>query len=373
MSIEDQLRRSLADQASRVELSPRSVARWEAAARRTGRQRPAVVAATVLAVIVAASIIVAARSGDGGTVAAGPGTAAVPVDAADCPQAGGGVPSPRLKAATAADGRGVIVFGGSDGHAYLGDTWAFACGHWGRLAPSSSPPAEGQPLAAYDTDARQVRLVAGDGSVWAWEGSDWRMLAPGGVLPRLDDPHAVYDSAAHRLMLVGANGAALETWAWQAGAWERVASTDGLGRLRHYSLVHHAALARTLLFGGVMDGDMVVRDTYTWDGRAWTSAGGDEDSPQGAVTAAYDPKAKAIVAVDDVDARTWLWDGAWKLAGAPALGRRWDAGAAYDASMGGVVFFGGRHMEPPSAASRLTNDVWKWDGAGWAALSTQRD
>lgn len=377
MTIEDQLRRSLADQASRIDPSPRAVARWEAAARHTRHIRPPMLAAAaVLTALVSVAAVVAALSDDKRqTVTAGPDTSVAPIESADCPEPSSSTPSPRSEVAMAPDNHGIILFGGNDGRAFLGDTWRFACGRWSRLMPPSAPPADGRPLAVFDADAKQTRLVAGDGSVWAWAGADWQMLAPGGSLPKLTDPHMVYDTAAKRLMLVGANGAALETWAWQGGAWTRLASTDGLGLLRQYGLVHHAALTKTVLFGGVMDGDMLVSTTYVWNGKAWTPAGtANGDAPQAAVTAAYDDKAKVIVAVDDLDARTWLWDGDWKLAPAAGPGRRWEAGAAFDGSTGGVIFFGGQYLEPRSAeAPRLVDDAWKWDGTSWVALPAQRE
>ena len=374
MNFEDELRHSLADQASRIEPSPKSMARL-AAASRPGRVRPAHVtlAAAALAVVLASAAVVATRSDDGRrTVSAGPDpsiTTITPADGEGCPTDDAGPPSARAAAALASDGRGLVLFGGSDeSGGSLGDTWLYACGRWTPLAPASAPPTGGRPLAAFDADAKVLRLVAGDGSVWSWQDGDWRMLAASGGLPKLEDAHLVYEAVAKRLLLVGGNGTALETWAWQRGKWDRLATTDGLGRLRRYGLVYHAALGKTVLFGGVYDGDMLVSGTYLWTGAAWVGTeDGGQEAPQAAVTAAYDEKAKAIVAVDDIDARTWLWDGKWTLLGVQGPGRHWEAAAAYDPSTETLVVFAGDYAAPRSTeAPRRVNDVWQWDGRSWA-------
>jgi hypothetical protein len=314
----------------------------------------------LLIAVVAAVVLSTDRPDE--KVTTGPARPDPPADI-KCPETGQDPPA-RFDAAMASDRDGLLVFGGNDGRTYVGETWASTCGHWTRLSPSSSPPADGRSLAAFDTEAAEVRLVAGDGSVWAWKGDDWRMLSSGG-LPRLADPHMVYDTVGERLLLVGANGAALETWAWDGATWARLGSTDGLGRLRHYGLAHHVGVGKTLLVGGVTDGDMLAGTTYVWERSRWVATE-EPDGPQGAVIAAYDEQARAIVAVDDLDSRTWLWDGTWKLTSAPGPGRRFDAAAAFDPSTKGVVLFGGQSIAAASSsAPRPANDTWRWDKDRW--------
>jgi hypothetical protein len=389
MNLEDELRRSLATQAGRIEPSPESVARLASATRRGVSRRPValVAAAAAVALVAASAVVIATRSdGTGETVSAGPDASQVgsveatvttdrPTTADEgggaCPDSDAGPPPVRAAAALASDGRGLVLFGGTDdGGRNLSDTWRYYCGRWTRLSPTSSPPAAGRPLAAFDAHQRQLRLVAGDGSVWGWEGANWRSLAAAGGLPTLTDPHMVYDSHAEALLVVGANGPVLETWAWRASAWTRLGATAQLGRLRRFGLVHHAALGKTVLFGGVDDGDMLASGTTVWDGKDWIAEAGGGEAPPGAITAGYDERAKAIVAVDDLDGRTWIWDGSWRRADGDGLGRRWDAAVAFDASTAALVVFGGDHVaSDPAASPRRTSDVWRWDGRSWALAS----
>jgi hypothetical protein len=122
---------------------------------------------------------------------------------------------------------GIVLFGGvANGPSYVfqNDTWLLRESAWERLATNRSPPAVGEPLAAYDrVDGYLIVLLAGFDATeqtWTLAGSVWTNVTDAG--PRLParDGAAVLGDLVDRVVLVY-GGSLLpsgqvvdELWAW---------------------------------------------------------------------------------------------------------------------------------------------------------------
>ena len=75
----------------------------------------------------------------------------------------------------AADGY-VLLFGGANLSASLGDTWKFSAGSWTQLSPSTSPNPRGDAAMVYDAADHEVVFFGGTNSTktftdtWAFSG-----------------------------------------------------------------------------------------------------------------------------------------------------------------------------------------------------------
>lgn len=156
-----------------------------------------------------------------------------------------------------------------------------------------------------------------------WDGRQWRELAGAG-LPSVHEPSVAYDAARGEAVLFGGVPAtgitSNETWLFNGQRWRR-ATPATLPRDRHgASLAYDAARQRVVLFGGSSIGlgrQTLLNDTWEWDGTNW-QAMSPPVSPRARfrASAAYDPKARAIIMVGGLDtfpsvghSDTWQWDG----------------------------------------------------------------
>ena len=145
-------------------------------------------------------------------------------------------PSPRHRAAMAALGNVVVLFGGgqfvdAEGgyEQYLGDTWLWDGTSWSPATPANHPsPREGHTMATF---GNQVILYGG-----------------------FDDTGTVAD-----------------TWAWDGTSWTPVAMSLPTART---DAVITDAPGGLVLFGGLDMSGFLLSDTWTWNGSAWTSVGG---------------------------------------------------------------------------------------------------
>ncbi len=177
---------------------------------------------------------------------------------------------------------------------------------------------------------------------WEWDGAAWR--DPGlPTVPELREPRLVYDGGAGRLLLVGT-----QTWPegdrrglWVLGAedWRRLEPTAMPAPRSGAPLVRDSARDRIVLFGGsaarvglcgASDSTPDCRDTWEWDGSAWSR----RDPPL-------------------------------------SPGARVDHAAAYDAAQGLTVVVAGERTHADGGGADLHTDAWGWDGERWLQLQGQ--
>ena len=153
----------------------------------------------------------------------------------------GGLDSPQTRRGTSLVyeplTRQLVLFGGTTGGNYVGDTWTWDGKAWTLKHPATNPPA-GWASLAYDPDSRQLLLLDQQTSdpttfpttlsMWSWDGADWHQLHPIALPPFGLFPSMTYDLANHQLIYVlgayqtGPNGATgTQTWMYTKGTWVR--------------------------------------------------------------------------------------------------------------------------------------------------------
>ena len=256
------------------------------------------------------------------------------------PLAGGaGVPGARAEHVLIGDlaRGGLVLFGGRDSAGtLLADTWTWDGLGWTQRSPSRSPGPRRAVAAAWDHVRGLVVLFGGYDAaglaldeLWSWDGNDWTLAAP-----------------------VPGTGPTARAAATLAGG-------PGDGRL--------------VLFGGVDALGVVLAETWSWDGAAWTRrTPTSSPSPRFGARAAPDLlRRRALLygghAAGGGGAETWEWDGSvWRLrqlASPPGIRTR--HALAFDASRARVVIHGGT-----DGVTYAFADSWEWDGGSWQRLNS---
>jgi len=128
----------------------------------------------------------------------------------------------------------VVLFGGADGNAVLGDTWTWD-GVWRPKFPASAPAPRQGPAIAFDRAAGNVVLFGGAptvpvgdgtafGDTWTWDGVNWTQQFPPVSPPARMWSNMAYVPATKTVLLFSGtntpNGddALCDTWAWDGVA-----------------------------------------------------------------------------------------------------------------------------------------------------------
>ena len=290
----------------------------------------------------------------------------------------GAAPPPAFSVGAAFDAvrQRLIVFGGFFRGQYFGDTWEWDGDAWTER-PEPGPSARNSPRMVYDEARGRVLLFGGDtrqtgalGDTWEREGVIWRHAASSGPSPRT--VHAMtYDPHRGRVVLFGGATAGRvlgDTWEWDGRRWSLVASEGPPARALH-GLAYDASRRRVVLFGGtpaIAPDVQPLRDTWEWDGRAWTQRHVAGPSPRDHTSMAYDAAREVIVlhgggTTPDARAETWTFDGsAWRRLAASGP-RRMNPALVFDPSARALLLFGGFNAGP-------SNELWRLAGPRWARL-----
>jgi hypothetical protein len=280
-------------------------------------------------------------------------------------QSPGTNPPPRQGLSMAYDEarREVVLFGGEG----RGDTWTWDGAVW-RQSPASGPPARVLAGMAYDSDHQETVLFGGTDAVssndvtfddtWTWDGAVWTQSPANGPSARAG-PSVAYDQATHSAVLFGGNGACGnaycgDTWTWDGTVWTHEHPDPSPPASAYGAMAYDAARGNVVLFTGQCPGSL-CSETWTWDGTDWTKHS-PTDSPPGRAYAqiAYDPASQAVVMFGGgnggfASARrdTWAWDGhAWTQLSLPiSPPARYAGGMAFD-SNGSALLFGGYISDP---------------------------
>jgi hypothetical protein len=137
------------------------------------------------------------------------------------------------------------------------------------------------------------------------------------------------------------------------------------------------AASLTIPTAGAVSSTPMLGDTWLWTANGWTTVTGPEPTARTGAALAYDPAAGVAVLFGGTSASvhpgsskpiadTWVWDGQeWRRLALPtAPPPRTGAAMAADASIGGLVMFGG------SGAAGDLSDTWLWNGRSWGPAHT---
>jgi hypothetical protein len=230
----------------------------------------------------------------------------------------------------------VVMFGGWNGSAYLGDTWEYDGVTWTQnVLPG--PRARALHALAYD-EARGVTLLFGGvfapgqsgylGDTWQYANGAWTQLSSAAFPPRRFDHGMVYDGKRSRIVMFGGRGSSGsslmgDTWEWDGSSWTRALPAVSPTPRAGHAMAFDPIFGRVILFGGIQLGGPIVGDMWSWDGANWTQ-----------IFPAHEPSA------------------------------RWHAVMATDLGSGHVVLYGGNDGTD-------LMDTWTWDGTDWTRMRTR--
>jgi len=316
----------------------------------------------------------------------------------------GGPPGVRCQHAAIYDplrGR-MIVFGGKNESAYLGDTWALMLDGepaWSSLVPVVSPPGRHAHAAILDADRNRLVMFGGIGDAllndtWALTlgtPPTWNQLAPAGVTPNGRTGHStVYDPARERMLMFGGAYGGVDQVVWALAlsgepTWTTLAPSGSPPAARQqHSAIYDPLRDRMIVFGGVAPSSylndtwaLTLSGTPTWSQLMPT---GTPPSGRYGHTAIYDLARDRMLVFGGQDGAGFHND-VWALAlsGTPAwspltlaapspVGRAGHT-AVYDVTRDRMVVFGGQYDE--AGPIPYFSDTWCLYLSGtptWVAL-----
>ena len=265
----------------------------------------------------------------------------------------------------------VVLFGGFDGLADLGDTWVWDGAFWTQVA-ETGPAARRAHAMAYDVGRQRVVLFGGlSGATslddtWVWDGAAWTQVAETGPPARAD--HAMAGDDARKLIVLfgGADANELgDTWEWDGAAWTQREERGPAGRRGHV-MAFDPVEARVVLFGGAAQAQ-VFDDTWEWNGTQWTEVA--EFGAPGAFDAAMSYDGRGTMLFGGVGStaagelgrdNTWEWEGRFwtELQRFGPPGRSGHA-MVFDGARHRLVLHGGARQSGPPNAAILLADTWE--------------
>lgn len=161
-------------------------------------------------------------------------------------------------------------------------TWIYDGNHWRSIQTAHAPRWGSSIRLAYDPARKSiVALTLADYRTWVFDGQDWNQLPLQGPTPQWRASPAVAFDPDRSLWVVFGGGiypkALGDTWTSDGGTWARH-TTPTAPKARaswdYGTLVFDTAQHRMILFGGTTDNQVVLGDTWAWDGKAWTQLAG---------------------------------------------------------------------------------------------------
>ncbi len=259
-------------------------------------------------------------------------------------------------------------------------------------------------LAVYDDGSGPALYVGGDfndagglvvNHVAKWDGASWSALSgPSGTgidgTYHLVHTLAAYDDGSGAALYVGggfdtAGGVQVNSIArWDGTAWSSLGNGVSGGNRRVYALREFDDGSGAALYVGgefISASGVIVNYIAEWNGSAWSALSGPSGTGVDYVVTSfgeYDDGTGAMllaggifdnaggVAANHVAG----WDGSeWSaLAGTPGNGLNGDAGAFVEFDDGsGTALYAGGYFD--TAGGVLVNNIARWDGSNWSALT----
>jgi hypothetical protein len=254
--------------------------------------------------------------------------------------------------------------------------------NWEQESPAASPPARTFAASAYDSNRDRVVVFGGTnatanlGDTWEWDGATWSNRAPAVSPPNLAAAVMAYDPARHVSVLFGGSGpssASSDTWEWDGTTWTKRTLASSPPPMVWAAMVYDSTRGRMVLFGAFTQFAVTLPETWEFDGTTWTQAHpASSPSPRQGPGMSFDSNRNRVVMFGGRDlnvparmADTWEWDGTNWTQMRPSISpyaRFWHS-MAYDPVRDRTILFGGDHIQPYSLGDE--NDTWEWDGAQW--------
>jgi hypothetical protein len=265
----------------------------------------------------------------------------------------------------------VVLYGGQEGGAYLGDTWEWDGATWAQAAVLSGPPERRGMGMTYDERRRAVIVFSGaghPGELWEHTGTlQWTLRPSVGARPSTDHAHAIaYDARRGVTVLFGGydTKSLAGTWEWDGDRWTEKSPPASPSPRRGHALVYDAARGRVVLFGGRLDGG-ASDETWEYDGSTWTLRSPANKPPaRFGVCGAYDAARRVVTIVGGLDSAlmndVWEWNGdAWAQVAQTPVARR-SCSLSYDAARDALVLFGGT-VSAPGPTRTADGDTWVFE------------
>jgi hypothetical protein len=290
-------------------------------------------------------------------------------------------PTPRCCMGMAFDpvSNATLMFGGVIGYySPVGDTWQLNGGQWSQLSPGNAPSPREGPAMAFDAATNTVVLFGGSSGLfggaccdlndtWIWSGatSTWTQInTPGPPARRFDGDGMAYDPSTGTIVLFGGvvqgNTYLGDTWTWNGvtQTWTQQSPAASPSPRGGHGMATDAA-GNVVLFGGT-NGTANSSDTWVWNGTTWQQQSPASSPPARSGHAmAYDPGLNEVVLFGGYNFNdTWIWDGAtWSQVTPPnAPHDRYSFGMNYDGAAHAVVLFGGFSV---AGGGPILSDTWE--------------
>jgi hypothetical protein len=211
-----------------------------------------------------------------------------------------------------------------------------------------------------------VGLLLSTSAAKAQSCQEWRLRTTSGPSPRGEFGLA-YDSRRGVTVLVGGaqnlgfDNVFRETWLWDGHAWtlrSNVGPTARCDNAMNYDSTREVVLS----FGGY--NGAFLRDTWAWNGSFWQQKSTTGPTARADSFMAFDQTDGAMILFGGYNGAsmhdTWKWSGTiWAIQGPQTSpSNRWIHRMAYDAARDEIVLFGG-------AGSVVLGDTWIWNGSNW--------
>jgi hypothetical protein len=291
---------------------------------------------------------------------------------------------------------------------------------WERVTVNLPPDPRQAASMAHDEKAGNVVMFGGQGNsklfdeTWIWDGTQktWQEIPDLTSTPAGRQGAAMaYDAVSQKVLLFGGEGQSGvlgDTWLWNgvSATWEQVTGLSASPSARGGAQLSYDG-EQLVLFGGYTgtgNSKVPLRDTWLWDGTAWTQAlpvqsppaaysgqmafdgstavlyGGNSGSVTVSYTGTSSPFETKLITHDDSSPLLWIWDRSaksWTSKDGPESYGRWGQSMAYDGRR--VVIFSGErdyvHMHYPKLIDNLklptttyipafSSFAYGWKGSG---------
>jgi hypothetical protein len=206
-------------------------------------------------------------------------------------------------------GGSMFLFGGEDGQRRgMGDTWAWTGSNWQSLQPSLSlgPSPRYGHSAAYDPRRNRVVLFGGTdgtlflGDTWEWDGAAWTLHTPSTSPVARRGAYMAWHGGRGRVILFGGGDLASlylnDTWEWDGTNWIPVTTASSPAPRRSGHMTYDAARDRCVLFGGQTTASIRLADVWEFDGVDWLPrATTQSPTPRIYAPLAYDARRRQVV------------------------------------------------------------------------------
>ncbi len=262
--------------------------------------------------------------------------------------------------------RGVaVMLGGTSAAGAAGDLWEWNGQQWLQRFDTGAPLQAQTPRLVFDSARSRVVAMNGSGT-WAWTGGNWTSLGFGGPFPQLGG--VAYDAARDRVVHFGGldDIPRSATHLFNGSTWSAVQLSTVPPARYHQAMAYDPVRQVVVMHGGTAYdnslGYYAARDTWEWDGTAWTQRS--TAGPSGVSSdMAYDPARQAMIMVmtTGTDSQTWSWNGStWQSLPSNLPPETNGIRLFFDENRGQMMAFGGGVSTDyyVSSTRALTSDGW---------------